>query len=183
MNGGTCRLCGSDLDEVFADLGMSPLSNSYLGEHQLVEMEPFYPLKAYVCDQCFLVQLGEVASPHEIFDDYAYFSSYSTTWLEHARQYVDMIVDRLALDQSSNVVEIASNDGYLLRNFVALGIPVLGVEPASTVAAAAEERGVPTHIAFFGRDTARELAETRRADLIVANNVLAHVPDLNDFVG
>src|SRR5947207_390100 len=182
MNAATCRLCGSHLEEVFADLGMSPLSNSYLTEYQLAEMEPFYPLKAYVCDRCFLVQLAEVMSPQEIFDDYAYFSSYSTTWLEHARQYVDMIVERLGLDASSNVVEIASNDGYLLQNFVTLGIPVLGVEPASTVAAAARERGVPTHVAFFGRETARQLADTRRPDLIVANNVLAHVPDLNDFV-
>jgi 2-polyprenyl-3-methyl-5-hydroxy-6-metoxy-1,4-benzoquinol methylase len=183
MSGGNCRLCGSDLTEVFADLGMSPLSNSYPGECQLGDMEPFYPLKAYVCQRCFLVQLGEVASPQEIFDEYVYFSSYSTTWLEHARQYVDMIVDRLGLDESSHVVEVASNDGYLLQNFVARGIPVLGIEPASTVAAAAEERGVPTHVAFFGRETARELADTRQADLIVANNVLAHVPDLNDFVG
>jgi 2-polyprenyl-3-methyl-5-hydroxy-6-metoxy-1,4-benzoquinol methylase len=170
------------LDEVFADLGMSPLSNSYLSERQLADMEPFYPLKAYVCGRCFLVQLGEVASPEEIFDDYAYFSSYSTTWLEHARRYVDMITDRLSLDESTNVVEIASNDGYLLQNFVLRGIPVLGVEPASNVAAAAEERGVPTHVAYFGRETARELAKSRRADLIIANNVLAHVPDLNDFI-
>jgi SAM-dependent methyltransferase len=161
---------------------MSPLSNSYLSERQLGDMEPFYPLKAYVCERCFLVQLGEVASPQEIFDDYVYFSSYSTTWLEHARQYVDLIVDRLGLDESSHVVEVASNDGYLLQNFVSRGIPVLGIEPASTVATAAEERGVPTHVAFFGRETARDLAGTRQADLIVANNVLAHVPDLNDFV-
>jgi SAM-dependent methyltransferase len=182
VNGGTCRLCAAPLDEVFADLGMSPLSNSYLSERQLADMEPFYPLKAYVCGRCFLVQLGEVASREEIFADYAYFSSYSTTWLEHAHRYVDMIVGRLSLDESSNVVEIASNDGYLLQNFVTRGIPVLGVEPASNVAAAAEERGVPTHVAFFGRETARELANARRANLIVANNVVAHVPDLNDFI-
>jgi SAM-dependent methyltransferase len=182
MNGGTCRLCGSDLSEVFADLGMSPLSNSYLSERQLGDVEAFYPLKAYVCQRCFLVQLGEVASPQEIFDEYVYFSSYSTTWLDHSRQYVDMIVDRLGLDESSHVVEVASNDGYLLQNFVARGIPVLGIEPASNVATAAEGRGIPTHVAFFGRETARELADRRHADLIVANNVLAHVPDLNDFV-
>jgi SAM-dependent methyltransferase len=182
MTGGSCRLCGAELQHVFADLGMSPLSNSFPTEAQLGGMEPFYPLTAFVCDRCFLVQLGEFASPEELFGDYAYFSSYSTTWLEHARAYVDMIVERLGLGPSSKVIEVASNDGYLLQHFVARGIPVLGVEPAANVARAAVERGVTTYVAFFGRETARELAERERADLIVGNNVLAHVPDLNDFV-
>jgi SAM-dependent methyltransferase len=182
MTRGSCRLCGAELTHGFADLGMSPLSNFFPTEAQLGEMEPFYPLTALVCDRCFLVQLGEFASPAEIFGDYAYFSSYSTSWLEHARAYVDMIVERLRLGPSSTVIEVASNDGYLLQYFVAREIPVLGVEPAANVARAAVERGVPTHVAFFGRKTARELAERQRADLIVGNNVLAHVPDLNDFV-
>jgi SAM-dependent methyltransferase len=182
MTHGSCRLCGAELQHVFADLGMSPLSNSFRTEAELGEMEPFYPLTAYVCDHCFLVQLGEFASPEEIFGDYAYFSSYSTTWLEHARAYVDMIVERLRLGPSSKVIEVASNDGYLLQYFVARGIPVLGVEPAANVARTALERGVPTSVAFFGLKTARELAERERADLIIGNNVLAHVPDLNDFV-
>jgi SAM-dependent methyltransferase len=182
MTRGSCRFCGAELQHVFADLGMSPLSNSFLTAGQLSEMERFYPLTAFVCDRCFLVQLPEFAPPEEIFGDYAYFSSYSTTWLEHSRAYVEMIVKRLGLGPSSRVVEVASNDGYLLQHFVARGIPVLGVEPAANVAHAAIERGVPTHVAFFGRETARELAESNRADLIVGNNVLAHVPNLNDFV-
>jgi 2-polyprenyl-3-methyl-5-hydroxy-6-metoxy-1,4-benzoquinol methylase len=182
MTLGSCRLCGAELQHVFADLGMSPLSNSFPTKAELGKMEPFYPLTAFVCDRCFLVQLGEFASPEELFGDYAYFSSYSTTWLEHARSYVDMIVKRLELGPSSNVIEVASNDGYLLQYFVARGIPVLGVEPAANVARTAVERGVPTRVAFFGRETARQLAEQGRADLIVGNNILAHVPDLNDFV-
>ena len=182
MTRGSCRVCGAELKHVFADLGMSPLSNFFPTEAQLEEMEPFYPLTALVCDRCFLVQLREFASPTEIFGDYAYFSSYSTTWLEHARAYADMIVERLRLGPSSKVIEVASNDGYLLQHFVARGIPALGVEPAANVARTAVERGVPTHVAFFGRKTARELADRQRADLIVGNNVLAHVPDLNDFV-
>jgi SAM-dependent methyltransferase len=182
MSGGKCRLCGAELQHVFADLGMSPLSNSFPTEGQLAEPEAFYPLTAFVCDRCFLVQLGEFASPEEIFGDYAYFSSYSTTWLDHARAYADMIAERLALGPSSRVIEVASNDGYLLQHFVAKGIPVLGIEPAANVARAAVERSVPTHVAFFGSDTARELAEHEQADLIVGNNVLAHVPDLNDFI-
>ena len=182
MTRASCRLCRAELKHVFADLGMSPLSNFFPTETQLGEMEPFYPLTALVCDRCFLVQLREFASPAEIFGDYAYFSSYSTTWLEHARVYADMIVERLRLGPSSQVIEVASNDGYLLQYFVAKGIPALGVEPAANVARTAVERGVPTHVAFFGRETARELAERQRADLIVGNNILAHVPDLNDFV-
>src|SRR6266498_3165694 len=177
-----CRFCGAPLAHVFADLGMTPLSNSFLTAKELDRMEPFYPLRALVCERCFLVQLGNFASPDEIFGDYAYFSSYSTTWLEHARSYADMIVERLGLGPASRVIEVASNDGYLLQHFVTRGIPALGVEPAANVAQAAVERGVPTHVAFFGRETARELAEHERADLIIGNNVLAHVPDLNDFV-
>jgi SAM-dependent methyltransferase len=177
-----CRFCGAPLAHVFADLGMTPLSNSFLTAKELDRMEPFYPLRALVCERCFLVQLGNFASPDEIFGDYAYFSSYSTTWLEHARSYADMIVERLALGVESRVVEVASNDGYLLQFFAAKGIPVLGVEPAANVARVAIERGVPTEIAFFGCDTARRLAAEAGADLLIGNNVLAHVPELNDFV-
>ncbi|MGH2920598.1 MAG: SAM-dependent methyltransferase, partial [Gaiellaceae bacterium] len=147
MTRASCRLCRAELKHVFADLGMSPLSNFFPTEAQLGEMEPFYPLTALVCDRCFLVQLREFASPTEIFGDYAYFSSYSTTWLEHARVYADMIVERLRLGPSSQVIEVASNDGYLLQYFVAKGIPALGVEPAANVARTAVERGVPTHVA------------------------------------
>jgi SAM-dependent methyltransferase len=143
-------------------------------------MEPFYPLHALVCHQCFLVQLAEYESPEDIFSDYAYFSSYSTTWLEHAKRYVDAMTERFGLDGSSHVVEIASNDGYLLQYFKELGVPVLGVEPAANVAEVAVAKGIPTLVEFFGVETARGLEQ---ADLLLGNNVLAHVPDLNDFVG
>ena len=182
MTASACRFCSAPLRHTFADLGMSPLANRYLASEQLGQMEPFYPLHALVCDQCFLVQLEEFQTPEAIFSDYAYFSSYSSSWLQHARGYVDMIAERLSLDGGSKVVEIASNDGYLLRNFVERGIPVRGVEPAGNVAAVAEEAGIPTLVRFFGRETATALAREFPADLIVANNVLAHVPDLNDFV-
>jgi hypothetical protein len=179
----TCRFCATPLSRHFADLGMSPLSNSYLGADQLAEMEPFYPLTAYVCEQCFLVQLPAVETPEKIFSDYAYFSSYSDSWLEHCRRYCEAMTERLALDRDSLVVEIASNDGYLLRNFVAAGIPSLGIEPAANVAAVAQREGVDTLVRFFGTETARALvAEGKRARLLLGNNVLAHVPDLNDFV-
>jgi SAM-dependent methyltransferase len=161
---------------------MSPLANSILAESDLGEPEPFYPLHARVCDRCFLVQLDELASPESIFSDYAYFSSYSTTWLEHAATYAEQIARRLDLGPESLVVEIASNDGYLLQYFAEQSIPVLGVEPAANVAEVAREKGIPTEVRFFGREAARELGDRRRADLVVANNVLAHVPDLNDFV-
>jgi SAM-dependent methyltransferase len=174
-----CRFCECPLRHVFADLGMSPLSNRYLEEGELNQMEPYYPLRALVCESCFLVQLDEFESPESIFSDYAYFSSYSTTWLEHAEAYVEMAVERFGLDATSSVVEVASNDGYLLQYFIERGIPVLGIEPAANVAAVANERGIPTKIEFFGRRAAEELEQ---ADLIVGNNVLAHVPDLNDFV-
>jgi 2-polyprenyl-3-methyl-5-hydroxy-6-metoxy-1,4-benzoquinol methylase len=161
---------------------MSPLANSFLDEHEIRVMEPFYPLRAMVCEQCFLVQLEEYESPAAIFSDYAYFSSYSATWVDHCRRYADAAVERFGLDGSSKVVEVASNDGGLLERFVELGVPVLGVEPAANVAQVAVAKGVPTAIEFFGRATARELAAVSQADLLIGNNVLAHVPDLNDFV-
>lgn len=183
MSSITCRFCNAPLVHSFIDLGMSPLSNAYLRADQLGLMEPFYPLHVRVCGSCLLVQLPELASPEAIFTDYAYFSSYSDTWLRHAEDYAAMITGRLGLGAGHLVVEIASNDGYLLKNFVARRIPVLGIEPAANVAAAAEKIGVPTRAAFFGAAMASELAaEGRQADLIVANNVLAHVPDLNDFM-
>ena len=163
---------------------MSPLCETFLRADELNRMEPFYPLRVWVCERCFLVQLQEYVSPAEIFTEYAYFSSYSTSWLKHAKDYTDMAADRFGLDGRSRVVEIASNDGYLLQYFVEKGIPVLGVEPAANVAKAAVERGVPTVVRFFGRETAGDLVrDPGPADLIVGNNVLAHVPDVNDFVG
>jgi SAM-dependent methyltransferase len=181
---GVCRSCSAPLADTFADLGMSPPSNAYRRRDELGETERFHPLHALVCARCFLVQLGEFESPERIFGDYAYFSSYSDSWLRHAREYVDAAVERLQLGPGSMVVEVASNDGYLLRNFVARGIPCLGIDPAANVAAVAQREGVPTRVAFFGTHVARELvADGIRADLLVANNVLAHVPALNDFVG
>jgi len=162
---------------------MSPLCESYLDADQLDEMEPFYPLRVYVCDQCLLVQLQEYVSPETIFREYAYFSSYSDSWVDHARVYTDRIIERLQLNRDSCVVEVASNDGYLLQWFVARDIPVLGIEPAANVAQVAIRKGVPTLVKFFGRATARDLAAAgRHADLLIGNNVLAQVPDLNDFV-
>jgi SAM-dependent methyltransferase len=162
---------------------MSPLCESFLTREQLNQMEPFYPLHAYVCSRCFLVQVEEYVGPERIFDDYAYFSSYSDAWLRHAQSYTDMIVSRLSLDAQSHVVELGSNDGYLLQYFVARGVPALGVEPASTVAAAALAKGIPTTTRLFGRETAQALvAEGKQADLIIGNNVLAQVTDLNGFV-
>lgn len=179
-----CRFCGTALHHSFVDLGMSPLCESFLPADKLNSMEPFYPLSVWVCDSCFLVQLQEYVSPQEIFNDYAYFSSYSDSWLAHAKAYVDMATRRFGLGASSHVVEIASNDGYLLQYFVERGIPVTGIEPAANVAEAAIEKGVNTIVRFFGRETAADLAEEgKKADLIVGNNVLAHVPDINDFVG
>jgi hypothetical protein len=179
----SCRFCHATLSHTFVDLGMSPLCESYLREDQLDEPEPFYPLHVYVCERCFLVQLREYVHPEHIFSEYAYFSSYSDAWLEHAARYTQLMIERFGLDRSSSVVELASNDGYLLRNFVARGIPAVGIEPAANVAATAVARGVPTRVAFFGRSLADQLvAEGSRADLLVGNNVLAQVPDLNDFV-
>ena len=162
---------------------MSPLSNAFLNADQLNAMEPFYPLHAWVCDKCFLVQLEEFESPAHLFSDYAYFSSYSDTWLAHARDYVERVIQRFGFGPQTRVVELASNDGYLLQYFKASGIPVLGIEPAVNVAKVAEERGIPTLTEFFGSACAQRLAaESKQADLVVANNVLAHVPALNDFV-
>ncbi|KAF0191107.1 MAG: C-methyltransferase [Gammaproteobacteria bacterium] len=183
QNKSACRFCDSSLEHSFADLGMSPLSNSYLKTEQINMMEPFFPLHAYVCKSCFLVQLEEYQSPDEIFSDYAYFSSYSESWLRHAKSYVEKMVLRFKLGVNSQVVEIASNDGYLLQYFVERDVPVLGVEPAANVAEVARDKGVETIVKFFGVQTARELAQdNRKADLIAGNNVLAHVPDINDFV-
>jgi SAM-dependent methyltransferase len=170
------------VEAVFADLGMSPLANSFLPPERANGMEPFYPLRALVCGNCFLVQLEEFETPERIFTDYAYFSSYSSSWLEHSRHYAEQMVDRLSLDGASHVVEIASNDGYLLQFFHDRQIPVLGIEPAANVAKVALQKGIPTLVEFFGRDTASSLAGESAADLLVGNNVLAHVPDLNDFV-
>jgi SAM-dependent methyltransferase len=179
-----CRFCGAPLQHIFADLGMSPPSNAYRRPEQLYQMEPFYPLRAYVCRACFLVQLEAFESPEAIFSDYAYFSSYADTWLAHARQYVEMITTRLELGPHSRVIEVACNDGYLLQYFVARGVPVLGVEPAANIVPVAEAKGIPVWVRFFGRATAAELAaQGQLADLLVANNVVAHVPDLNDFIG
>jgi SAM-dependent methyltransferase len=178
-----CRFCDTPLRHSFADLGMSPLANAYVSAEQLDEAERFYPLHAFVCEECFLVQLPAAARPEEIFSDYAYFSSFSESWLEHARNYVAEIADELGLGSQSQVVELASNDGYLLQYFVERGIPVLGVEPAANVAAAATERGIPTVVEFFGREVGERLArDGKGADLVIGNNVLAHVPELNDFV-
>lgn len=179
----TCRFCGAPLTHTFVDLGMSPLCESYLHADQLNQMEPFYPLHVWVCDSCYLVQLEEYVSPADIFTEYAYFSSYADTWLQHAHRYVDQVTERFGLGASSHVVEIASNDGYLLQYFVQKGIPALGVEPAANVAKVAVAKGVPTLVEFFGVDCAnRMVAEGLAADLIAGNNVLAQVPDLNDFV-
>jgi 2-polyprenyl-3-methyl-5-hydroxy-6-metoxy-1,4-benzoquinol methylase len=183
MNQTTCRFCASPLEAVFADLGMSPLANSYLTPEQGNGREPFYPLRAFVCGRCFLVQLEEFESPDHIFSDYAYFSSYSSSWLEHSERYTAAMIERFGFDGSSQVVEIASNDGYLLQFFAERGVPVLGIEPAANVAEVAIAKGVPTVVEFFGVQTAEKVAADRKADLLLGNNVLAHVPDINDFVG
>ncbi len=183
VNCDCCRFCGSTLKHTFVDLGMSPLCESYVNPEQLNQMEPFYPLHVYVCSNCFLVQLQEYVSPQEIFSHYAYFSSYSDTWLQHAKNYTEKVIDRFGLHSSSQVVEIASNDGYLLQYFASKGIPVLGIEPAANVAEVAIKKDIPTVVKFFGRNTAGELAAAgKQANLLVGNNVLAHVPDINDFV-
>jgi SAM-dependent methyltransferase len=178
-----CRFCEAPLALTVVDLGKSPLCESFLPADRLEAMEPFYPLHVRTCTRCWLAQLPSFVPPAEIFGEYAYFSAFSDSWVEHARRYVETITERLALTAESLVVELASNDGYLLQHFVQRGIPVLGVDPAANVAKAAEERGVPTLVEFFGVDLAERLAgEGRRADLVVGNNVLAQVPDLNDFV-
>ncbi|HEX5718388.1 MAG TPA: class I SAM-dependent methyltransferase [Thermoanaerobaculia bacterium] len=175
-----CRFCGALLRHVFVDLGSQPLANSYLEPGDLRRPEPFYPLCVYVCGECFLVQLPEEERPDAIFSDYAYFSSFSESWLRHARLYAEAMIERFGLGSEHRVIEVASNDGYLLRWFHDSGIPVQGIEPARNVAEAAQAAGIPTLVSFFGTETARELSA--QADLLVGNNVLAHVPDLNDFV-
>ena len=178
-----CRFCGAPLERVFVDLGMSPLSNAYLRADQLLDMEPFFPLRVFVCETCFLVQLPAFERPENIFADYAYFSSFSDSWLEHCRRYAAETIARHRLGREHLVVEVASNDGYLLQFFRRAGVPVLGVEPAGNVADAAVKAGIPTVVEFFGVRTAEALrAEGRGADLLIGNNVLAHVPDINDFV-
>jgi len=177
-----CRFCGSPLSRLFVDLGAQPPSNAYLDQAALGRMEATFPLKAHVCERCFLVQLEAFQTPDEIFGHYAYFSSFSQSWLDHARHYANQAIKRFELGAASQVVEVASNDGYLLQYFRAAGIPVLGVEPAENVAAVARGRGIATVSLFFGRETARQLVrEGRQADLLIGNNVFAHVPDLNDF--
>ncbi|GBF32290.1 hypothetical protein DCCM_0484 [Desulfocucumis palustris] len=178
-----CRFCDNELNDIFLSLGSSPLSNSYLTREQLLKMEPYYPLKVYVCNKCFLVQLEEFESPQHIFNDYAYFSSYSDTWLKHAKDYAAKMIKLFNINNQSTVIEIASNDGYLLQYFIQRGIPVLGIEPAANVAKVAKEKGIPTETVFFGLHAAKELVKKGKyADLIVGNNVLAHVPNLNDFI-
>jgi SAM-dependent methyltransferase len=179
----SCRFCGTRLRHSFIDLGMSPLCQTHISPDELNRMEPFYPLHAFVCHECFLVQLDEYVSPAEIFTEYAYFSSYSDSWVQHARRYAEAMIRRLGLNAQSRVVELASNDGYLLQHFIHAGIPVLGVEPAANVAKVAVQKGIRTTVRFFGRDAARDIAEEfGQADLLLGNNVLAHVPRLNDFV-
>jgi 2-polyprenyl-3-methyl-5-hydroxy-6-metoxy-1,4-benzoquinol methylase len=179
----SCRFCETVLRHTVVDLGMSPLCESYVSQQQLNQMEPFYPLHVYVCNECFLVQLESYVSREHIFSDYAYFSSYSDSWVECARVYTEAMVERFDLGPGHHVIELASNDGYLLQHFAAKGIPVLGIEPAANVATVAVRKGIPTLVTFFGESTARELAAGgKQADLVVGNNVLAQVPDLNDFV-
>jgi len=179
---GRCRLCGGRLEKTFVNLGMSPLCESFLTSAQLDASEAFYPLHALVCDNCFLVQLKEYVKPEHIFTEYAYFSSYSTSWVDHARRYCEMIQRRLNLGTNSRVYEIASNDGYLLQHFLPMGVPVVGIEPAANVAEVAKRKNIPTLVEFFGLGLAQTLvSESKPADLIIGNNVLAQVPDLNDF--
>lgn len=182
--GTKCRFCKEPLSNVFVDLGMSPLCQTQISREQLNHMEPFYPLCVYVCDNCFLVQLDEYVAPTEIFSsEYPYFSSFSDSWVAHARRYCDAMTSRLALDKSSLVMEVASNDGYLLQHFVERGIDVLGIEPTANTASAAIDKGVRTEVCFFGRETAERIAEEYgKPDLLLGNNVLAHVPDIVDFV-
>jgi len=180
---GKCRFCQSPLEHTFVDLGMSPLCQDHRKPDELNKMEPFYPLHAYVCSNCFLVQLEEFVAPKDIFNDYAYFSSYSDSWLKHAKRYADQITNRLLIGSNQLVAEIASNDGYMLQYFTEKNIPVLGIEPAANVAEYAIKRGIRTETKFFGLNTAKELGATYgKPDLLIGNNVLAHVPNLNDFV-
>lgn len=183
MSDPVCQLCLAPLRHSFIDLGMSPLCETYIEPHQLDQAEIFYPLHAFVCEHCFLVQVPECVAPEHIYDDYPYFSSYSDSWTEHARRYCDSMLDRFGLRPDSLVMEVASNDGYLLQHFVKQNIPCLGIEPATNVAKVAVERGIETVSRFFGQALANELVEQLpKPDLLIGNNVLAHVPDLNDFI-
>ena len=183
MTKSKCRFCNESLEISFVDLGLSPLSNSFLKEPELKNKEKLYPLHAYICKKCLLVQLEEFEKPESIFSEYAYFSSYSKTWLEHAKNYSELMIRKLELNEYSQVIEIASNDGYLLQFFKDKGIPILGIEPAVNVAKVAQKNNIPTISKFFGIKTAKELADKKIfADLLIGNNVLAHVPDVNDFV-
>lgn len=178
-----CLFCGTSLNHTLVDLGMSPLCESILSADKVNQMEPFYPLHVRVCSNCFLVQLEAYVSPEHIFTEYAYFSSFSDTWLAQCKAYTDQVVERFGLNEKSHVVELASNDGYLLQYFVEKKIPVLGVEPATNIAKVATEKGIPTLNEFFGEDCAKKLVQQgKSADLIAANNVIAHVPNLNDFI-
>jgi SAM-dependent methyltransferase len=180
---GKCRFCKTQLEHTFVDLGMSPLCESYVKPQDLNKMEAFYPLHVYVCSKCFLVQLEEFVSPKEIYTDYAYFSSYSDSWLRHAKKYTDQVTDRFEVNKQHLVAELASNDGYLLQYFVEKQIPVLGIEPAANVAEYAIKKGIRTETEFFGQHSVEKLVNTYgKADLLIGNNVLAHVPDINDFV-
>jgi SAM-dependent methyltransferase len=182
--GATCRFCAASLSHSFVDLGLSPLCQTHIDPKQLGDAEPFYPLHALVCDRCWLVQLQQFVAPGDIFSEYAYFSSYSDSWIDHARRYSERMRQNFGINSRSLVVELASNDGYLLQHFVKAGVPVLGIEPAANVAKVAIEKGVRSEVMFFGRKTAEIVAEKYgQADLLLGNNVLAHVPDLNDFVG
>ena len=183
QTGPTCRFCNAPLKHTLVDLGMSPLCESYLTADQINQMEPFYPLKVYVCSECFLAQIEEYVKAEDIFTEYAYFASYSDSWLQHAKNYTELMIERFKLGKEHQVIELASNDGYLLQYFVERGIPALGVEPAKNVAKVAVEKGIPTITEFFGVSLANKMAqEGTRADLLLGNNVLAQVPDLNDFV-
>lgn len=178
-----CRFCNSVLKTTFINLGKFPLSNSFLDKASLTKKEQFFPLHVFVCDDCFLVQLEEFESPENIFNNYAYFSSYSETWVNHAKKYVQDMIQRFDLKNENFVIEIASNDGYLLQHFHNQNIPCLGIEPAENVANIAKQKGIDTLVKFFGTDTAKELLfQGKKADLLLGNNVLAHVPDINDFV-
>lgn len=181
--GARCRFCQTPLRHTFVDLGMSPLCESFLAAEQLNQMEPFYPLHVYVCEQCFLVQLEEYVAPEHIFTEYAYFSSYADTWLRHCQRYTELMTERFQLNSQSQVIELASNDGYLLQYFVQKGIPALGIEPARNVAKVALAKGIPTLVEFFDQTLAQRLVdEGKQADLLLGNNVLAQIPDLNNFV-
>ena len=178
-----CRFCKSSLTNIFLDLGMSPMANSFLKPTELDTKEPHYPLCSYVCSNCFLVQLDEFEKPQEIFSNYAYFSSFSTTWLDHVEEFVNQLINQFKIDKEKHVIEIASNDGYLLQHFKKKDIPILGLEPAKNIASDAESKGIPTINKFFGVDTAQELVQNgQKADFLIAFNVMPHVPNLNDFV-